>query len=300
MINSLTINNFQSHKKSYLEFAPGSNFIIGSSDTGKTAILRVLGWIINNKPSGESFRSHWGGSTFGKVIIDKKKIVRFKGKKGNFYKLDDKKFVSFGQDIPEEIKQLLNFSSLNLQKQFDSPFLLALSGGEVAKYLNKIVHLNKIDSSIFNINRILRKEKADLEYTKIELEETKKKDKQFDWIESTEGCLVKLELFEKALHDKKKKYGLLSSIIAQLDTFQKELNQYIDITKYDEEINLLIKKEDEIKDSLYKKNDLKNKIESIQTIEESIKRYDKEIIEDLNTFNKDMPSICPLCGKKNK
>jgi len=47
MINSLTIQNFQSHKNTTLEFDNGINIIIGQSDSGKTAIIRALNWVIN-------------------------------------------------------------------------------------------------------------------------------------------------------------------------------------------------------------------------------------------------------------
>ncbi|MCK9524299.1 MAG: AAA family ATPase, partial [Limnochordia bacterium] len=39
MIEKLTLKNFQSHKHSELEFAPGLNAIIGQSDSGKSALL---------------------------------------------------------------------------------------------------------------------------------------------------------------------------------------------------------------------------------------------------------------------
>ena len=119
MINSLTISNFQSHKKTGLEFDKGINVIIGPSDSGKTAILRALNWVVNNKPAGDAFRSNWGGDTRAQLQIEdinKSQIQRYKGGKGNLYLWDEKastiltsQFNSFGQDVPEEIKELLNF-----------------------------------------------------------------------------------------------------------------------------------------------------------------------------------------------
>jgi len=70
MIKQLTIKNFQSHKKTKLEFSDGVNIIIGQSDSGKTAIIRALNWVVNNKPSGDSFRSHWGGDTNVEITME--------------------------------------------------------------------------------------------------------------------------------------------------------------------------------------------------------------------------------------
>ena len=61
MIQSLQINNFQSHKYSVMELHKGVNVIIGPSDSGKTTILRALRWLVWNRPSGDAFRSDWGG-----------------------------------------------------------------------------------------------------------------------------------------------------------------------------------------------------------------------------------------------
>jgi len=56
MIKYLQIQNFQSHKDSLLEFDPGVNVIVGSSDSGKTAVIRALRWLVWNRPSGDAFR----------------------------------------------------------------------------------------------------------------------------------------------------------------------------------------------------------------------------------------------------
>ena len=59
MIQSLKIQNFQSHKNSELVFSEGINIITGSSNNGKTAILRALGWVITNRPQGLAFKSYF-------------------------------------------------------------------------------------------------------------------------------------------------------------------------------------------------------------------------------------------------
>ena len=68
MISGLLLKNFQSHKKTILHFHPGVNAIIGKSNSGKTAILRALYWIIYNRPSGISFVSFWNRDKKGNPI----------------------------------------------------------------------------------------------------------------------------------------------------------------------------------------------------------------------------------------
>ena len=78
MIQSVHIQNFQSHKNSTLEFSPGVNIIVGTSDSGKTAIIRALRWVVWNRPSGDSLRSTWGGKTSVEICLDKGSVERSK------------------------------------------------------------------------------------------------------------------------------------------------------------------------------------------------------------------------------
>ena len=126
MIQGISIYNFQSHKKSELNFDSGVNVIIGKSDTGKSSIMHALQWAINNKPAGDSFRSYWGGDTNVDLEIENFTISREKGKE-NVYILSSNKgispeeFKSFGQDVPKPIKDFLNFDEVNLLfKSYDS------------------------------------------------------------------------------------------------------------------------------------------------------------------------------------
>lgn len=48
MISKITIRNFQTHKKSELEFTDGVNLIVGSSDNGKSSVIRAFRWLAEN------------------------------------------------------------------------------------------------------------------------------------------------------------------------------------------------------------------------------------------------------------
>ena len=80
-----------------------------------------------------------------------------KGKTGNSYFLNGEELKAFGASVPEEVRKAINFSDLNIQRQLDAPFLLSKSSGEVARYLNKIVHLDSIDSTLQSIESKIRK-----------------------------------------------------------------------------------------------------------------------------------------------
>jgi len=155
MIKTLTIDNFLSHKKTEMEFVPGVNVIVGGTDTGKSAIVRALKWVIENRPTGDSFRSYWGGDT--KVVIDVgQEVGRFRTDKVNQYHLKGLEFNAVKTEVPEEVVQVLNFNAQNLQTQFESHFLLSSTPGAVASYFNQIAHLDKIDLGLSNLQSWIR------------------------------------------------------------------------------------------------------------------------------------------------
>jgi len=161
MIKLLELKNFQSHKASHLEFDPGVNVIIGPSDSGKTAIIRALRWLVWNRPSGDAFRSTWGGDTKASILIENCLIGRGKGKQEEYF-LEDTNFKAFGKEVPEEITKTLNLNDVNLQSQLDSPFLLSNSPGEVAKHFNRVAHLDQIDEGLSKVQKWIREIDQDI------------------------------------------------------------------------------------------------------------------------------------------
>lgn len=253
MIKSFSIKNFQSHKNTKLEFHTGVNAIVGNSDVGKTAILRAMNWVINNKPGGDSFRSNWGGDTIVELCIDKFKIIREKSKQdGNCYHLEtylEKKygngdslhsFKAFKHDIPEEIKQIINFSPLNVQSQMDSSFLLSNSPGEVARYLNQVVNLEKIDTSLINITRKVKEENHKLEDKKEQLADLNNELEQYNWIIHAEKKLEKIEQLDIGIENTKLCKTTLISIGDEIISIKETLDKIFNVLVIEKTINHLI------------------------------------------------------------
>lgn len=199
MINQIEIQNFKSHKKTILELSPRVNVIVGPTDSGKSAIIQALRWLITNRPSGDSFRSSWGGmGTICGVVLDEgQNITRIKSSAENMYRLDSVDFRAIKTDIPEEIVQVLNLNEVNLQTQFESHFLLSKSAGEVAAHFNKVAHLDKIDEGMKTIQSWLSTEKKSLEAAERELSEFEEELKQFDILPEIEEKVEDLESLDK-------------------------------------------------------------------------------------------------------
>jgi exonuclease SbcC len=274
---------------------------VGESDSGKSTILRALNWVVNNKPSGEAFRSNWGGSTVVYLSTNDFIIGRAKDKDSNYSLIQQGKpaeyFNSFGQDVPEEIKKLLNISSLSLQSQFSSPFLLSMSSGEVAKYLNKIVHLDKIDTAISNINKTLREEKQDLKYAEEALEEQRESVKQYSWLNEAGDCLDKLEIIETKLRNSKDENRKLGLLTQRIEECEGSLKKYSKLEKAEEELEKALKLSKEIAYQVTSFTDLEKSIYIIEEVEEDLEGFINKITEWEREFKKLMPDVCPLCGR---
>ena len=134
MIKEVSIQNFQSHKDTHLEFHPGVNIIVGTSDSGKSAIIRTIRWVLQNKPLGDSFRSMWGGETKVTLTLPEGQITRSKDKSDKYTIEGPPKLEleAFRTSVPEEVLNMLNINSVNLQFQHDPPFLISSTSGEVA------------------------------------------------------------------------------------------------------------------------------------------------------------------------
>lgn len=159
MLKALSIQNFQSHAKTELNFSEGVNIIVGPTDSGKSAIIRALRWLVWNRPSGDAIRSTWGGKTEVECETTEGSITRIKDKSEE-YKLHsegtDLDFKAFGTSVPEEISHVLNINEINLQQQLDSPFLLSDSPGEVAQHFNRVAHLDQIDFGLKRVQSWIR------------------------------------------------------------------------------------------------------------------------------------------------
>ena len=289
MIKSLKIQNFQSHAKTELEFSPGVNVIVGTSDSGKTAIIRALRWVRWNRPSGDAFRSKWGGSTSVLVECEEAKVSRIKDKSDKFLLRpkgrDEMEFKAFGTNVPEEIVALLNLDEINLQSQHDAPFLISDSPGVVAAHFNRVAGLDKIDEATSRINGWMRELAADIKYKEAEEERLREQYTQFEYLDKFEAEVEVVEGMERLLTQQKNASRELSRILLFLQRISLEmprLQALMDIESKVNELNekrrqeqsliLLLNNIDTIEEQIAADKDALT-LESI--VEETLEKYEK-------------------------
>ena len=279
MIKSLTINNFQSHKHSELIFHQGTNVIIGMSDSGKSAIIRAIKWLTQNRPQGDSFRSSWGGSTVVHIETDKDKIDRWKHNYENAYRLDIKTFEAFKTEVPQEIQDALNLTEINFQHQLDSPFLLSMSSGDVATYFNKVAKLDKIDTGLQNINSKIRELNQDIKYKGEQKDKLEEELKGFEFLDKFEIEVEVLEEMDKDLLVKESQIRKLSDLRNDLFLTEDDIEDASAILEAEEPLDAILDLYKQKKDIINKGIELKGHANFIIQIEDEIK--EKEMLTTL-------------------
>lgn len=146
MIEYIHARYFQGLTDVRVDFGPEASVLVGDSDTGKTALIRALGWVVQNNPSGD-FTQH--GQKECEVIVGVDGHTVQKTRRGNatWYTLDDGEPFR-GVEPPEEIRRLFNMRDVNWQFQMDSPFWLGDGGGEVSRQINSTVDMAAIDAVV--------------------------------------------------------------------------------------------------------------------------------------------------------
>lgn len=238
MIAYITLINFQSHEKTRVEFHPGVNAIVGLSDSGKTAMLRALTWVVTNRPSGNDFQSNWGGDVLVEVGLTCGTVVsRGYDKKSHFYKLavpgeEEREFRAMNRDVPPEVRAAFNLTDVNLSGQLDGPYLLADSPGEVAQTLNRVVHLDVIDTAIADI----RKKKLDADRSVRDTEDRvvdlEGQLKKYDHLDRLEEDVVELERVESLRDDLRRRGTRLTDLLSRMNLATQQLRSVRTVLRY--------------------------------------------------------------------
>jgi hypothetical protein len=146
-------------------------------------------------------------------------------------------FKAFGTEVPAEIQQVLNLSDINISKQFDPPFLLTESPGAVAIFLNSVAHLEKIDSSIRNVQGWIRGLEQDLVSGQKQIDQYTEELAGYEYLEKLEIDLEILEQQEKDRTQLKNSVQKLSTLISQYQSVEAEIEEISVWLRMEEEVD---------------------------------------------------------------
>lgn len=301
MIKSLEIKNVQSHKNSRLEFSPGINALVGTSNNGKSAVLRALMWAITNRPLGtEILLSNWAYDSKGKqseemsVTVEKENsvLIRRKTKTENEYVLNGEKMEAIKTDVPESVKNFFALTETNIQKQQDAPFLLSQSSGKIAEYFNRIVRLDIIDRVLTNAESTRRKTKAQLETSEKEEKKLEAELEKYDWLDSVERLIERYKVINEKCEMLSESRGRLNESVEKFEEINKR--RFPDFTKQKKIISEIENIDSDNKDLIFEIESLDESISEFKSLSKKSGfdfTKEKKAIEYIENMNFDRSEI---------
>jgi len=214
---------FRTHEDSELYFHPGVNAILGSNRAGKSNILRGFVWLIKNRPLGLRMRSRFAGRgeyTSVAAKFSNTSEIEYRRRKSGMSEYEigvdkDDTFSGVAKGVPDRILDLLNLSDINIQEQLSTPFLVTATDGEVAKVINRVIHLEKIE--VWNSKLTTRVNTTNEDITKDEKSLAEKQEalKEYATLDKAELKIRRIEQWEKDLSEVQTALQALGPAIAK-------------------------------------------------------------------------------------
>jgi exonuclease SbcC len=209
-ITQVKLKNFQDHADTTIDFTNGINLIVGSSDAGKSAILRAINLVFHNNYKRDTYIRHGEKECSVSVkFSDGVEVTRIKGEDVNSYLLTDAEgnihsFPKVGTGIPDEIKKNLGNPPLDDKKrpisyadQMSSLFLVDLSSSDLPRTLSELTGIQHLQTSAEllsktarSYDRSIKDKKEKIEKLETELDNYSYVDKD---LERVEGIVEKLK-----------------------------------------------------------------------------------------------------------
>jgi len=287
-IKSLGLVNIQSHKETFVEFHPGFNVICGDSDSGKSTLLRTISWIYKDQPNGNVLenwdmkkKEHMAAEMVLCDPVTKEEISILKERIGSTssYTLSNQTETLdvVKRNVPEEVLEVLNFSDLNFKGQHD-PYLLKISGGQLAKMINDLVGVSVIDKSKKYENSKITRLEAECKNLEGDIEKKTQEIANLNYLDKLEEDICEIEILEEYKIEVEKGIYSLQKFSSEIKILKQNIEDNKEILKVAKEaeiINGLISWKNEIE---VKRSRLEGLVTTIKNTREAIE-YEKAWLE---------------------
>lgn len=221
-LKRIRIKNFQKHKTLTVVLDPKITTITGSTDAGKSSVVRAVRWAIHNQPSGSEFITDEESEAKVELFDGQFKITRERSKGLNGYHLATKAgtttFKAIGSKVPEPVDQALRIDSDNVAEQHDPIFLLTARPLDVSKKLNQIVDLSLLDRALQLAAQEVRQHQRQQQATEIALTEAKSREKHLAPVGNLVDKIGKIEAAQDELQNRVLKRRKLSECILSYES----------------------------------------------------------------------------------
>lgn len=152
MLSKIEVRNFQSIEHLDIELGP-LTVLVGQSNVGKSAFTRAIRMLTSNA-RGTSFIRHGQQVCTVSATLDRGTVTLKKGKGSDEYitvpsdpDSPQRTYTKLGGAVPEEVTEFIGIApkdAINYAGQFDRPYMLADTGGDVARALGGLTGVNVV------------------------------------------------------------------------------------------------------------------------------------------------------------
>jgi DNA repair exonuclease SbcCD ATPase subunit len=303
-IKQVKLINFQDHKETTVDFTEGVNLIVGSSDAGKSAILRAVNFVFQNDLRGNSFIRV--GTTECSVTIvfsDGVEITRVKSTDVNNYILKDENeelhvFSKVASTVPEQIQKYLGNPPLDDKKrpiayadQMANLFLVDLNSSDLPRTLSELTGIQHLQTAAETLGKNARSYDRSIK-------------ERNDKIKKLNDNLVQYQYVDKD-------YESISTIQSELNNLSNTLeniNKARNFIKINNEISSEAKKINNLSSKYKSLADIKPQIENLSNLLTSIKTsrihlsFHVKKTKEFKSTKADLDKYSRLCNEvfKNK
>lgn len=294
MLRYIELNNFQSHKKTRIDFHAGVNTLIGTSNHGKSSVIRALLLTLLNQPSGSAFISNWTRNDKDKIAEDMRielgagddTVRRIKGT-DNLYEIEDdlgfvQTFKAFGSGVPDEVTELLNIGETNLQRQDQNFYLFSESNSEVVRRINSYTNLDLIDETLTRADKSMRDNRSNEKTANARLEDVSSKLSEFTILDELEAMYTECVDLDTDISEKENRQRRVEETVESFRRVTDALSVYSDIEKIQSMIEAADEARQQMDHAVGKANTLYQLIQNAQSLSDSIPVIKKTLLKDMD------------------
>ena len=235
MLTSVEIESFQSLRKLSLKLGRFT-VVTGATGSGKSAVLRAVRLLAFNARGvtyitrGEpSCRVQAGFAEHDKRDGWAVAVQRCQARGKDAYLLaglgdaPPQKFTKLGGEVPPQVAELLELSELNFAAQFDRPFLLDSSGGEIARTLGRLTNVTLLFDAAREANRRRLEVMGDLKRAESNLASLTEAAQKFRGMKARQAAVSEAEAAMERANQLTMRAGRLEVLTGKLEAAQAAL-----------------------------------------------------------------------------
>jgi len=286
-IDSIHIQDFQNHKDTHIKLVPGLNVITGSSDSGKSAIIRALDLAFLDTFRKQDVRD---GQKNSSVTINFRNGDTYKRTKGDTNEIEFQyagqeiqKHSRFSKKFPQEATDFLGHipktstSALPFAGQEDKLFLINLSDEAIGKEISKLLGIYDLEEAAMLLGSDINKISADIKRLNTDIEGTKKKLEPFQDLDSKLETIDKLKKLQDEYESIKQYIESCESFLRNYVASIKEINKTKeDLAFQNELVDFFVK---EIPSLEHNYIEMKDGLELVENIDSARNNFNKSKVQ---------------------